>query len=217
MLPTDVKGSAMVKTNSRIGKRSLSIAPLFIVLFCLLWPGFTTADDHKNRGGTYKRHESSEHRFDNRNRSDNQGNNQDEGNEITGQTTMWLLVAANLTIALSVTLKALLRYLPLDAGTKSSIKKFNRQQKKHLMRFHYILNPVALGSACLHFLLSSCRSSSLPEWGMIMVLSMVFFGFILKFKLFPRKFGKFFHRLHTTPVFIIITVSLLVIGHQFVG
>jgi hypothetical protein len=74
-------------------------------------------------------------------------------------------------------MKAMIRYFPLEPEIKRSIKKFNQLQKKHLMRFHYVLNPVALGMACFHFLLSSCQSSSMAEWGLIMVSLMVFSWF----------------------------------------
>ena len=206
----------MLMEHSLKCKRMVAVAFIFIVLFCIFLPSVTTAGDDRKHHNTYKRHENSGYSFDSRKRIDNHGRNGDGGNEITGQITAWLLVTANLTIALSIVLKAVIRYFPLGSNLKSSIKKLNRCQKKYLMQFHYVLNPVAFGFACFHFLLSSCRSSSLPEWGMIMILLMVFLGFILKFQLFPRKSGRFFYRLHTTPVLIIITVCVLVVGHQLV-
>ncbi|MGB2929230.1 MAG: hypothetical protein WBB70_09985, partial [Desulfobacterales bacterium] len=140
----------------------------------------------------------------------------DEGNETTGQTAAWLLVAANLTIAFSILMKGASRFLPLDPQTKSSFKSFNQLQKKYLMRFHYILNPVALCIAFFHFLLSSCRSSPFPEWGLIVVTVMVFLGLILKFKLSPKGMRKFVYRLHTSSAPFLIMILLLVVGHQIV-
>jgi cytochrome c oxidase subunit IV len=110
----------------------------------------------------------------------------------------------------------MIHYFPLEPGEKSSIKRLNRLQKKHLMRFHYVLNPAALVLGCFHFLLSSCRLSFMPEWGLIMVSFMVLSGIILKFQLFPRKVGRLVYRLHTTPVLLILLVFSVVTGHQFV-
>jgi hypothetical protein len=215
-MPNIIKGSAMFMITSRTSKKIFSIMLLSMLFFCLDWPSVIVADDHKRHQSDYKRYENRKDQFDYSNREEGQEKNADEGNEITGQTTAWLLVAANLTIAISILMKAMIRYFPLEPEIKRSIKKFNQLQKKHLMRFHYVLNPVALGMACFHFLLSSCRSSSMPEWGLIMVSLMVFLGFILKFQLSPKGTGRFVYRLHTTPAFIMIIVFLLVVGHQFV-
>jgi hypothetical protein len=206
----------MFMITSRKSKKIFSITLLSMLFFCLVWPSVIVADDHKRHQSDYKRYENRKDHLDYSNREDGQEKNTEEGNGITGQTTVWLLVAANLTIAISILMKSLSRYLSFGQKTKSSIKRFNQLQKKHLMRFHYVLNPVALGMACFHFLLSSCRSSSMPEWGLIMVSLMVFLGFILKFQLSPKGTGRFVYRLHTTPAFIMIIVFLLVVGHQLV-
>jgi hypothetical protein len=200
---------------SRITKKIFSIMFLSMLSVCFACPSVIMADDHKRRQSDYK-YESSKDHSDYRNRKGGQVKNEDEGNEITGQTTAWLFVAANLTIAFSILLKAMIRYFPLQAETKKSIKQFNRRQKKQLMRFHYILNPVVLGMACFHFLLSSCPSSFLPEWGLIMVIIMVFLGLILKFQLSPKGTVRFVYRLHTTSALFMIIVFLLVVGHLIV-
>ncbi|MBU0988233.1 MAG: hypothetical protein KKH68_13380 [Proteobacteria bacterium] len=140
----------------------------------------------------------------------------DEGNETTGQTAAWLLAAANFTVAFSILIKGASRFLPLDPQAKNSFKSFNQFQKKHLMRFHYVLNPLALAIAFFHFLLSSCSSSPLPEWGLIMVTVMVFLGLILKFKLSPKSMRKIVYRLHTTSATFLIMIVLLVVGHLIV-
>jgi hypothetical protein len=189
---------------------------LSMLFFFLVWPSMSVADGHKKRQKNYKKYENKENHFDKSNRKGGQEKNEDEGNEITGQTTAWLLVAANLTIALSFLIKFIIRYFPLEPEIKRSIKRFNQRQKKHLMRFHYVFNPVALGLACFHFLLSSCRSSTLPEWGLLMVIMMIFLGLILKFQLFSGRTGRFVYRLHTTPAFFIIIIFLLVTGHMVV-
>jgi hypothetical protein len=108
------------------------------------------------------------------------------------------------------------RYFSLEPKTKNSIKRFNQLQKKYLMRFHYVLNPLALCIAIFHFLLSSCRKSSLPEWGIILVTMMIFLGLMLKFKATPKWMGKFVYRLHTGLAGLSIMIVLLVVGHLIV-
>jgi len=125
-------------------------------------------------------------------------------------------VAANLTVVLSILMKGVSRYFPLDPETKSSIKRFNQLQKKYLMRFHYVFNPLALCIAIIHFLLSSCRKSSLPEWGLIFVTMMVFLGLMVKFKVTPKWIKKFVYRLHTGLATFSIMIIFLVVGHLIV-
>jgi len=202
--------------NSKNYGKIFFISVLLILLVSQVVPDLVIADDHKTNKRHYKRYENikEHHDYDDHNRR--QAKKDDEGNETTGQTAAWLLVAANLTVAFSLLMKGANRFLPLDPQTKSSFKSFNQLQKKHLMRFHYVLNPVALGIAFFHFLLSSCRSSSLPEWGLIIVTVMVFLGLILKFKLSPKGMRKSVYRLHTTSAFFLIMIVLLVAGHLLV-
>ena len=193
----------------------------FISVFLILSifqviPDLVIADDHKTNKKHDEQYENSKEHFNYDDRNRRRIKKDDEGNETTGQTAAWLLVAANLTIAVSILIKGASRFLPLDPQTKSSFKSFNQLQKKHLMRCHYVLNPVALGIAFFHFLLSSCRSSPLPEWGLIMVSMMVFLGLILKFKLSPKGMRKSVYRLHTTSAFFLIMIVLLVAGHLLV-
>jgi hypothetical protein len=141
---------------------------------------------------------------------------EDEGNEVTGQTAAWLLVAANMSVALSILMNRLSRYFPLEPETISSIKRFNQLQKKYLMRFHYVLNPLAFCIAIFHFLLSSCRKSSLPEWGLIFVSMMVFLGSIVKLKVTPQWISRFVYRLHTSPAAFLTLILVLVVGHLIV-
>jgi hypothetical protein len=151
----------VIATRGRIKIFSILI-PLVLVAF-LVWPRVAVANDHKRRESDYKRYESTKGHFDYNDRKKRQVENKDEGNEVTGQTAARLLVAANLTVALSILMKGVIRYYPLEPETKSSIKRFNQFQKKYLMRFHYILNPLALCTGVLHFLLSFCRKPSLPS------------------------------------------------------
>ena len=202
--------------NSKNYGKIFFISVLLILSIFQVVPDLVIADDHKTNKRHYKRYENSkEHRiYDDYDRR--RVKKDDEGNETTGQTAAWLLAAANLTIAFSILMKGASRFLSLDPQTKSSFKSFNQLQKKHLMRFHYVLNPVALSIAFFHFQLSSCRSSSLPEWGLIMVTVMVFLGLILKFKLSPKGMRKSVYRLHTASASFLIMILLLVVGHLLV-
>ena len=202
--------------NSKNYGKIFFILLLLILSIVQIFPDLVRADDHKINKKHYKHYENNREHHDDGNQKKRRVQKDDEGNETTGQTAAWLLVAANLTIALSILIKGGSRFLPLDSQIKNSMKKFNQLQKKHLMRFHYVLNPIVLCVAFFHFLLSSCRSSSLPEWGLILVAMMVFLGLILKLKVSPKGMRKFVYRLHTTPAIFLIMILLLVVGHQIV-
>lgn len=98
----------------------------------------------------------------------------------------------------------------------SAVWSDNKFQKKYLMRFHYFLNPIALCVAFLHFLLSSCRSSPLPEWGLVLVTMVVFLGLILKFKVSPKWMRKIVYRFHTSLAAFSAVILVLVVGHLLV-
>ena len=195
---------------------------IFFILISLMvfafhgWPGAVVANDHKKDESHFKRYEGGKGNSDSDDRKKRQVKKKDEGHELTGLTAAWLLAAANLTVALSILLKGANRYVPLKPGQKSSIKRFNQFQKRHLMRFHYLLNPLALCIATLHFLLSCCRSSSLPEWGLIFVTMMVFLGLMLQFKGTPKRIRKFVYGVHTGTITFSTMIFLLVVGHLIV-
>jgi hypothetical protein len=191
------------------------LAPLIMFVFCV-WPDPLAANDHKRSGSHHEQYERIKEHDDYEDRKRRRLKKEDEGNELTGQTALWLLVAANLTVVLSILVKGVNRYLPLEPETKSTMKKFNQFQKKHLMRFHYVLNPSALCIAGLHFLLSSCHKSSLPEWGLLFVTMMVFLGLMVKFKVFPKWMWRFVYRLHKSPAAFSVLILLLVVGHLIV-
>jgi len=191
------------------------LAPLILFVFCV-WPGPVAANDHKRSESHHERYERMKEHDDYEDRKRRRLKKEDEGNELTGQTAAWLLVAANLTVVLSILMKGVSRYFPLEPETKSTIKKFNQLQKNHLMRFHYLLNPLALCIAFFHFLLSSCQKSSLPEWGLLFVTMMVFLGLMVKFKVTPKWMRRFVYRLHTGLATFSIMIVLLVVGHLIV-
>jgi len=192
------------------------ISLLLILSIVQIFPDLIIADDHKTNKKQYQRYENIKEHHEDDDHNRRRLKKDDEGNETTGQTAVWLLVAANLTIALSILIKGGSRFLPLNSQIKDSMKRYNQLQKKHLMRFHYVLNPIALCVAFFHFLLSSCRSSPLPEWGLVLVTMMVFFGLLLKFKVSPKGMRKFVYRFHTTPATFLIMILLLVVGHLIV-
>ena len=204
----------MIKTK---GFRNvfLILIPLMVLTF-YVWPSAVMANDHKGGKSDFKRYESREDNFDSNDHERRRLKNEDEGNELTGLTTAWLLAAANLTVFLSLLLKGANRYLSLKPETKSAVKRLNQFQKKHLMRFHYLLNPLALCIALLHFLLSCCRKTSLPEWGLFVVTLMVFLGLMLKYKGTPKWMRKFLYLLHTSRAVLSALILMLVVGHLMV-
>lgn len=140
----------------------------------------------------------------------------DEGNETAGQMAAWLLVAANLPVVLSVLIKWTNRFAPLTTGLKNALSGFNRFQKKHLMRFHYLLNPIVFGIAMWHWLSSRCKSTVLPEWGLIVMVCLMSLGLIMKLGWCPKQLRKSVYRLHTQPLVLVAMATVLTIGHLIV-
>jgi hypothetical protein len=192
----------------------IRIVLISLVLLILQMPlSLLLADDHKTGN---KHHSQHEIRKESNSYDDHHGGRVEkdaEGNEVTGQLAAWLLVSVNLPVVFSIVTKGANRFLPLTPQTKSSIKAFNQLQKKYLMRYHFVLNPIALCVAFFHFLLSSCRSSPLPEWGLLLVTMLVALGSVLKFKVAPGWMRRVLYLLHTTPATFSATILLLVVGH----
>ncbi len=197
--------------------RRRSFILVALILFILpVWPKVMEGNDQKRSGGHLNRYESGEEQDNYEDRKEQRLKKKHEGNELTGQSAAWLFVAANLTVVLSMLMKGVNRYFRLQPETKYAITRFNQFQKKHLMRFHYVLNPSALGIAGLHFLLSSCGKSSLPEWGLLFVTIMVFIGLMVKFKVTPKWVRGFVYRLHTSPAAFSALILMLFVGHLIV-
>jgi hypothetical protein len=140
----------------------------------------------------------------------------DEGNETTGQIAAWSLAAANLTVAVSLLIKAIRRSLPLGPETKNSLNRFNSLQKKYLMPLHYVMNPLILAIALLHWMLSRCKSTALPEWGLLTMSALIMLGIVLKFKLCPKTRLRSVYNVHTHPAVFLFLISALLIGHLVV-
>lgn len=136
-----------------------------------------------------------------------------EGNETAGQIAAWLLLAANLPVMVSILIKSTNRFMPLGAELKSALTNFNRAQKKYLMQGHYYLNPVILGVVIWHYISSRCVSTSLPEWGLLLMVGFVVFGILIKFKLCPKAFRKNVYQIHTQPLLFVAMILVLTVGH----
>jgi hypothetical protein len=142
--------------------------------------------------------------------------NKDHGNETTGEIAAWIFGVANFPVVLSILLKNCAKLLPPRLNLRDPLTRFNRQQKKYLMKAHYWLNPVGLGIAVTHFLLSTCRSTAIPEWGLSIMLVTVLIGLMMKFKLSPESMRQGVFKFHTSPVSMIAAISILLIGHSMV-
>jgi hypothetical protein len=190
--------------------------PLLLVIFSMLCflasPVIPTyADGHK--GSKHELKKADEHRLV----KNDHGKGGDHGNETTGEIAAWMFGIANFPVALSIILKTSAKFLPPSLNIKDPITKFNRQQKKYLMKLHYWLNPIALGIALTHFLLSTCKSTAMPEWGLVIMLAAVFLGLMMKFKLSPTSMRQRVYRFHTSPFLLIAAISILLIGHTIAG
>ena len=183
----------------------LILIALFAAMF--IFTGVSQADDHRKVKGWIERSERDRSSIFDRH---------DEGNETAGQIAAWLLAAANLPVVLSVLIKWTNRFAPIATGLKTTLSGFNRFQKKHLMRFHYLLNPVVLGIALWHWLSSRCRSTAMPEWGLIVMVALIALGLIMKLGLCPKPLRKGLYRLHTQPLVFAAMVTVLTIGHLIV-
>jgi hypothetical protein len=169
-----------------------------------LFAASSLADDHHKRKGHFERKDSHRAPFPDK---DN------EGNETAGQIAAWLLVGANLTIAMSLLTKWANNFTPLRPKLKGSLTSFNRSQKKYLLFLHHYLNPVILGIVLWHWRTSWCKSSVLPELGLAMMVTLMGLGIALKFKLCPVNLRKKVYQVHTHPLFFLLTVLVLVVGH----
>ena len=183
-----------------------TLGPVILTMLCFLLGAIdpVLSDDHKERKHQPKTAYGSA------------ADKKDHGNETTGEIAAWMFGAANFPVALSLVLKTFIKIGPVGLNLRDPLTKFNRQQKKHLMKLHYWLNPIALGIALIHFLLSMCRSTTLPEWGLAIMLVTVLLGLMMKFKLTPAAMRQKVFKFHTSPILLISAISILLIGHTIV-
>ena len=137
-----------------------------MIIVGLLFATKGLADDHRRTKGWFEGKEQHYSPIFGRN---------DEGNETAGQMAAWLLVAANLPVVLSLLIKWTNKFAPMGNGLKNALVRFNRFQKKYLMRLHYYINPLVLGIALWHWLSSRCKSTALPEWGLAVMFALIVF------------------------------------------
>jgi hypothetical protein len=190
--------------------------PIALLWIILMSPTLVSADDHRiggwDKGVRELRAEQNEHVE----RGENGPEERNEGDEITGQITAWLFGLANLTVILSLMIKGIIRFFSLALLVQKSLREFNQFQKKHLKKIHYFLNPVALGVALIHFSLSSCPFSPLPELGLSFISLLLVLGIILKIKGSPKMIRRFAYKVHTHPIISMILGSIVLTGHLMI-
>jgi hypothetical protein len=144
---------------------------------------------------------------------DKKNHKEDHGNETTGLFAAWLLAAANINILVGFFIRKSKNYLPQNK--KKFVKKISRMQSVLLRPLHYILNPLALSFALVHFIMSACRSSSLPELGFFIMVLTATAGLMLKFNFF-NKYRRFIYKFHTSLIPLSIFLAVLLAGHMII-
>lgn len=197
-------------TRERGAGLIISYVCLLLMVGCLSTASLCLADDHGQSAKQQYKHggESKKGVL-----AGFMGKDRDKGDETTGQIVAWSLGVANLTVALSILTRWLKELVGLPPQTKSRLTSFNTTQKKFLMNFHYILNPLILLVAIVHWSLSRCQSTALPEWGLVIMGGIAVLGVVLKFKLCPKSILRSIYRIHTNPLLLLLVLSLLIIGH----
>jgi hypothetical protein len=149
-------------------------------------------------------------------RSGLEGEEDGEGDEFTGQAAAWTFGLSMLPVVFSLVTRAIIRYAPFHAATKTTMNRLNLTQKTYLMPLHYSLSVLALAFGVTHLLLSSCRSTALPEWGLGILAFCVGSGVMMKYRLAPPFLRKGICRLHRSLVLFSVLVIVLVTGHMIV-
>lgn len=139
-----------------------------------------------------------------------------EGNETAGQIAVWLLVIANMPVMLSILIKRTNKLFSNDKMIKITLSNVNHFQKKHLMFLHYYLNPAILLVVLWHYFSSRCNSTSLPEFGMLLMFFLVSLGIVIKYRLSPKYLRKNLIKIHCHPIVLVVMVVFLSIGHLIV-
>lgn len=190
----------------KIHDRKLTVVILTAAVFCFT-ASLSGADDHNEKRHGYRHDRSIVSDYLKKG---------DEGNEFTGEAAAWLFVIANITVVISLLSKGIVKFTPLARTLKEKIKRFNRFQKKYLMFFHYVLNLTALTMAFVHFSLSRCAASFLPESGLALIAVIGVAGIFVKFKISPKSIRSAVYRLHTNPIPIGFILIILFAGHSLV-
>ncbi len=138
------------------------------------------------------------------------------GGEATGQIAAWLFGLANFPVILSVLLKACGKAAPADSNLKKAAEQLNRQQKRYLMKLHYWLNPVAAAMAIFHFSITECKSTIIPELGLVVMLLVFILGLMMLCRLSPAFMRKAVARCHMSPITLAVVISILMLGHSMI-
>lgn len=185
---------------------TLCVLILFLGVLFFTFSSEVLADDdeHEDRHKKVKTYTASMHKID------------DDGNEVTGIISALLLAFANIPVFISLATKLLTSFVPLNDGFNNQLKIFNQTQKKYLMPLHYYLNIFAVLPVLMHFCLSSCRASILPETGMVVMLCIAAAGAVLKFRISPKAMRKVLYQVHTSPWALGALMVILSVGHSVV-
>lgn len=192
------------------------IACCFLVLVFTLSPGLSPANHDEDREHRALSSESRGEYGIGRRHRDRKAEQGEKGNEATGQAAAWIFVLANLKVGVAILARWMNRFSVSESRLGRSATGVSRFLNKHLRKAHYVLNPTALAVAFLHFLLSSCRSSPLPEWGLLMVAVMVLLGLMVRFKVSFKWMRKFLYRVHTASVSFLFLIFVLLTGHLMI-
>jgi hypothetical protein len=185
-----------------------------MILMSLALPSWTFGEEDKGGHESMEPHEKGIDRYSN----DGHGEKKEshEGNEVTGQAAAWLFLAANLTIGTSLLSKGTIRLFFNNSTIRFHLETFNRWQKKTFRKWHYYLNPLALGTAILHFSLSACPGQALPEWGLAGASLIALTGLLIKIKGTPSGLKKTAFAFHTHPIVVVVLLSILLSGHLMI-
>jgi hypothetical protein len=138
-----------------------------------------------------------------------------EGGE-SGAIAAGLLAIANFPVVLSLLLKTSARLLPAEMELKETLRKINVRQKKYLMLLHYWVNPLAIGVAIFHYSASECASTAFPELGLAAMFLISVLGIMMALRLSPVFMKKMVFRFHTSPIVLLVVLSILLLGHSMV-
>ena len=141
---------------------------------------------------------------------------EEKGGEASGQIAAWLFGIANFPVLFSIILKGCAKAMPHSLKLKEAVGQINGKQKRHLMKLHYWLNPVAIGVAIIHFLSTKCEATAIPELGLGMMLLICILGLLMTFRLSPAFMRKAVFRLHTSPIVLMAGIAILMIGHSMI-
>lgn len=186
----------------------------FTIVFsgAMAQPDLVYADKHEWEEHGEKRNFPERHHH-NDHENEHFSDRREKGNEATGIGALVLLLAANSTVLMSLLIKFINKFNILSLDIKEMLGRFNRFQKEHFRWTHYFLNPAALCLGFIHFGLSSCQTTALPESGLLLMALLMCMGLSIKLKAVPASARRLVLRLHTHPLASIVMIAFLIAGH----